>query len=68
MLSCKDTSLLVTRALDEPLSWRQRLGVRLHLAMCGACRRFERQTAFLRRAARRYPGPEGPPGHRPDWR
>ncbi len=56
MLSCKDTSTLVSRSMDETLSWRQRLAVRLHLMMCGACRRFVGQMSFLRRAARRYPG------------
>lgn len=56
MLSCKDTSALVSRSMDEALSWRQRLAVRLHLLMCGACRRFVGQMSLLRRAARRYPG------------
>ena len=56
MLSCKDTSTLISRSMDETLSWRQRLAVRLHLMMCGACRRFVGQMSFLRRAAGRYPG------------
>jgi predicted anti-sigma-YlaC factor YlaD len=56
MLSCKETSELVSRSLDERLSWSQRMAVRLHLLMCGACRRFVEQMGFLRRAARRYPG------------
>lgn len=56
MLDCKDTSALVSRSMDEALSWRQRMAVRLHLAMCSACRRFAAQMSFLRQAARRYPG------------
>mgnify|MGYP003526141018 CR=1 FL=1 len=56
MLSCKETSELVSRSLDERLSWSQRMAVRLHLMMCGACRHFTAQMGFLRRAARRYPG------------
>lgn len=56
MLSCKDTSEMVSRSMDERLSWRQRLALRLHLAMCSGCRRFAGQTSFLRKAARRYPG------------
>ncbi|MBM4220683.1 MAG: zf-HC2 domain-containing protein [Gammaproteobacteria bacterium] len=59
MLSCKDTSELVSRSLDEELSWRQRIAVRLHLLICGACRRFVAQMGFIRRAARRYPGGAG---------
>lgn len=54
MLSCKQVSQLVTEADFRRLSWRERLGMRLHLLICVACARFERQAAFLRTAARRY--------------
>lgn len=56
MLDCKDTSALVSRSMDESLSWRQRMAVRVHLVMCGACRRFAAQMSFLRQAGRSYPG------------
>jgi predicted anti-sigma-YlaC factor YlaD len=59
MLNCKETSELVSRSLDERLSWSQRMGVRLHLLMCAACRQFAVQMSFLRRAARGYPGAGG---------
>jgi len=54
MLSCKEVSLLVSQSYDAKLTWRQRLGVRLHLLVCEACRRFERQMQFLRRAGRAF--------------
>jgi predicted anti-sigma-YlaC factor YlaD len=54
VLSCKETSHLVSQALDRRLTWRERLAVRLHLFVCDACRRFERQVAVLRAVARRY--------------
>jgi predicted anti-sigma-YlaC factor YlaD len=50
MKSCRDTSLLVSRSLDETLPWHESLQVRLHLLMCTACRRFERQMLLLRAA------------------
>lgn len=56
MLSCKDISALVSRSMDERLSWRQRMAVRLHLTICSGCSRFAGQMSFLRQAARRYPG------------
>ena len=56
MLSCKETPQLVSRSLDARLSWSQRMAVRLHLLMCGACRRFVEQMGVIRRAARAYPG------------
>ncbi len=53
MLNCKDVTHLVSQSLDRRLSWRERLGVRLHLMICDACARFARQMQFLRAAARR---------------
>lgn len=52
MTSCKDVTALVSRSLDERLSWPQRLQVRVHLVMCSACRRFEQQTQFLSHACK----------------
>jgi hypothetical protein len=54
MLSCKEASALMSQALDRRLSLRERLSLRLHLAICEGCRRFERQMAFLRSACRRF--------------
>jgi len=36
------------------LSAWQRLVLRLHLSVCAACARFERQIRFLRRALQAY--------------
>ena len=52
MDTCRDISALVSRAMDARLSLGERLRVRLHLAICGGCRRFSRQAQILRRAAR----------------
>jgi len=38
--------------MDTRLSLAERLRVRLHLAICSACRRFSRQALLLRAAAR----------------
>jgi predicted anti-sigma-YlaC factor YlaD len=50
MKTCRDISLLVSRSLDEKLPLHERLQARLHLLMCTACRRFERQMLVLRAA------------------
>jgi hypothetical protein len=47
MLSCKETSLLVSQGRDRRLRWSERLGVRMHLWMCAQCRRYERQLNWL---------------------
>ena len=54
MLNCKDVSRLVSRRQDEPLSRGDRFRMWVHMLLCDACRAFERQTALLREAMRRY--------------
>lgn len=54
MLTCKQTFLLGMESGYRQLSWRERLGVRMHLMFCNACGRFRRQMDFIRKAARRF--------------
>lgn len=54
MRSCRDISVLVSRGLDKPLNWRERLAIRLHISMCSNCRNFQQQTQFIRKAARKF--------------
>jgi len=44
--------------MDRALTLGERLSLRLHTAACDACKKVERQLAFLRRAVRQYPGPD----------
>jgi len=48
MLTCKQASQLVSRSLDRPLSWSERLQLKLHLWICNACSRFNQQLQMLR--------------------
>lgn len=54
MISCKDASRLLSQLQDGPVSWIDRVKLRLHLIACEACRSFERQLGVLREAMRRY--------------
>jgi hypothetical protein len=54
MISCKDASRLMSRKEDAPLTFWQRLTLRLHLSVCAACTRFARQIRFLRTAMQKY--------------
>jgi hypothetical protein len=54
LYTCKEVTQLVLERQVRALSWRERLGVRLHLLICDACTRFERQMQFIRTALRRY--------------
>jgi len=49
MMNCKQASRLMSQELDRPLSWREKVSLRLHLMMCDGCRNFQKQMAFLRR-------------------
>lgn len=52
MVSCREATRLMSDALDRPVTLRERMGLRLHLAFCRGCRNFEKHMAFLRRACR----------------
>ena len=56
MLNCKDASRLLSQALDRDLSLKEKLALRLHIAICTACERVEKQLKFLHRAIARLPG------------
>ncbi len=66
MLSCKEAIRLASEALDRPLPLGSRLGLRMHLLLCSACRAAARQMRALdsliaRRFARdRDPGTTSP--------
>jgi hypothetical protein len=57
---CRDMTALVSRALDERLTFSQRVAVRSHLLYCRACRRFRKQTQQLHDALRNQPAGEDP--------
>jgi hypothetical protein len=53
--SCKQAARLQSKGLIQPLSWSERLGLRVHLLICGWCRRFGEQTRFLNSATHQCP-------------
>lgn len=61
MYSCEQSTRLMSEAQERALTRGERLALRWHLTMCGACRRFERQLGWLQRASARYAPPEPPP-------
>lgn len=52
--SCQKASELASIALENPLSLRQRLLLRLHYLICVWCKRYAFQMRFLQRAMRQY--------------
>ncbi|MFN5049817.1 zf-HC2 domain-containing protein [Roseateles sp.] len=52
--SCREAAALVLQAEDRPLSWHERLALRLHMLACRACPRFAQQVQLMRRASERW--------------
>lgn len=53
--NCREASRLQSEALDRPLPFWKRLGLRVHLCLCQWCRRYGKQIRFLRHAAHEHP-------------
>ena len=52
--TCKQAAEMLVAREDRDLRWNDRLALRLHLAACDACPRFERQMLTMRNALRRW--------------
>lgn len=53
--TCQQATQLMLQAQDgQPLSWPDRLALRLHLAACDACPRVRDQLAFMQRATAQW--------------
>ena len=47
-LHCDESAELLSKQQDVPLSRVERTALRLHLFVCRACRRYNRQLQFIR--------------------
>jgi hypothetical protein len=64
--TCKEVTALVVAQEDRYLGLADRLALRMHMAMCNACPRFERQILTMRnglREWRNYTGPDDSTKH-----
>jgi hypothetical protein len=53
MMSCKEAARLISEEKDHPLSFGQKLGLRMHLAFCALCRGYKKNLEMLSRIAAR---------------
>jgi hypothetical protein len=61
MLSCRNTTRLISEELDRSLSCGERLRLGVHLLLCPPCQRFRRAVHFLHRALPSLPDDTGLP-------
>ena len=52
--TCRETSELLSRAQDRPLTMREKVLLYVHLPLCEGCRNFREQLHFIRRAVREH--------------
>jgi hypothetical protein len=52
--NCREVTALVLAGEDRRLGALERLTVRLHMQICAACPKFERQVALMRHALPRW--------------
>ena len=50
LLSCKETTRLLSQGEDRKLAFGERVALRVHLAICDGCRNVSAQFRFLRSA------------------
>ena len=62
LLSCKETTRLLSQGEDRKLAFGERVTLRLHLAICDGCRNVGAQFRFLRLAVRSLAEHEGTSG------
>jgi hypothetical protein len=52
--ACEDIIPLISAARDRKLTWKERISVRLHLAVCSLCRRYANQLEYLHQAMHQH--------------
>jgi hypothetical protein len=57
--TCKEVAALLVAREDRALPAVERVALRLHLAACSACPRFERQMLLMRNALKQWRSYEG---------
>ena len=65
--SCKEVTALVIAREDRELPLTERLALRVHMTICSACPKFERQILTMRNAMKPWQNYENNPevGERP---
>lgn len=52
--SCREAAALLIAREDRPLGVADRIALRLHLLVCAACPRFERQILTMRNSMQQW--------------
>ncbi len=58
MISCKQATELISKAMEEPLSLTESIALKIHLFVCECCEQFKKQLHLVRAVFRRHPEDE----------
>lgn len=50
MISCKHATELISKAMEEPLTFKEKCLLEIHLFICEFCEQFKTQITVLRKA------------------
>lgn len=56
MLSCKAATALMEKKHNSGLTFREKIQLWVHTAMCDACRRYEKQSFYVERLLTKHLG------------
>jgi hypothetical protein len=60
--TCKEVTALLIAREDRLLPWQERVAMRLHISICAACPKFERQLLVMRNVMKPWRNYGGHPG------
>ncbi len=55
-LSCKAATALMEKKYTSGLTFREKLQLWMHTALCDACRRYEKQSLYIEQLLNKYLG------------
>ncbi|WP_281506093.1 zf-HC2 domain-containing protein [Chromohalobacter nigrandesensis] len=58
---CREATRLMSKNLDAPLGFQERMSLKFHLAMCGACRKCNQQFQLIHDAGKAFEAKESSP-------
>jgi len=62
MINCKEYALLLSQSLDQPISFWEKLSIKMHQVLCPPCKHIDSQLDAIRTACRFSPGADGQEG------
>ncbi|MBD3895684.1 zf-HC2 domain-containing protein [Halomonas sp. ML-15] len=54
MMMCKEATHLMSKRLDVPLTFQEKLSLKVHLAMCSYCTQCNQQFSLLHETGKQY--------------